>query len=121
MTYLKETVQTADWKNEKHSPVLEAVKNEDGSLTVTAEVGKEISHPNTLEHHISWIKVYYLPEGAKLPIEIASANFTAHGESDTFTEPKVIVNFKADKKGSILAQSYCNIHGLWESTLDLEA
>ena len=47
MTYLKETVQTADWKNEKHSPVLEAVKNEDGSLTVTAEVGKEISHPNT--------------------------------------------------------------------------
>ena len=119
MTNLRDTVQTADWKNEKHVPVLEATKNEDGTYLVTAEVGKEIAHPNTFEHYISWIKVYYLAEGAKLPVEIASTQFTAHGEAEAFTHPKVAVNFKAEKGGKLLAQSYCNIHGLWESSLEL--
>lgn len=119
MTFLKDTVQTGDWKGEKHVPVLSVEKNGENFL-ITAEVGKEIAHPNTLEHHIAWIKVYYQADGSK-PVEIASTNFSAHGESNALTNPKVVVSLKATEGGKLYAQSYCNIHGLWESELDLEA
>ncbi len=54
---LNELYQSADWKKEKHTPVLEIIgevkKGE--SINVKLMVGKEIAHPNTTEHHIRWI------------------------------------------------------------------
>ncbi|MDO4661992.1 MAG: class II SORL domain-containing protein [Tissierellia bacterium] len=116
---LTETVQSGDWKNEKHVPELEVKKLEDNKYEITAVVGKEITHPNTLEHHIAWIKVFFIPEGAKLPIEIANYNFSAHGETDVFTEPVAKGVLKTETKGMLYALSYCNIHGLWEGSLEL--
>ncbi len=49
-----EVVQTADWKAEKHVPVIaapDAVKAGE-KFVVELSVGKEIAHPNTTEHHI---------------------------------------------------------------------
>ena len=67
MTQAKDLVQTADWKTEKHVPAIEVKdtvkKGEVVSVSVT--VGKEIPHPNTTEHHIAWISVYFLPKGEK--------------------------------------------------------
>lgn len=119
MTFLKDTVQTGDWKGEKHVPAItvECAKREE--VKVRVKVGEEIAHPNTLEHHIVWIKLYYLAEGAQLPVQVADFNFSAHGESEAFTEPQGIAVFKAEKNGKLFAQSYCNIHGLWESEADL--
>ncbi|MDO4594982.1 MAG: desulfoferrodoxin family protein [Tissierellia bacterium] len=116
---LTETVQSGDWKNEKHVPELEYNKLEDGKYEVSAVVGSEIEHPNTLEHHIAWIKVFFLPEGSKLPVEIANYNFQAHGEYDLFTVPSAKAVFKTEKPGTLYALSYCNIHGLWENSLEL--
>lgn len=45
------------------------------------EVGKDIAHPNTTEHHISWIKLYYVEEGTTLPYEVARLEFNVHGEA----------------------------------------
>ncbi len=129
MTELKDLFQTADWKQEKHVPVIEVletpVKGEDVLLKVS--VGKEISHPNTTEHHIRWIRVYFFPEGEKFPYEIGKFEFTAHGESaqgpntsTVYTHPEVILSFKTDKDGTIFANSYCNIHGLWANSLELK-
>lgn len=123
---MQDWIQQADWKSEKHVPVIDVVKQDDGTVDVTAQVGKEIAHPNTTEHHISWIEVYFKPEGAKFPYQIGRFDFTAHGASaegpntsGVLTQPKVIASFKTDKPGTIRALSYCNVHGLWASEADV--
>jgi superoxide reductase len=95
-------------------------------VKITVTVGKEIAHPNTTEHHISWIQVYFQPEGGKFPYQIGAFEFTSHGASadgpntsTVYTEPSVDVKFKTEKPGTILASSYCNIHGLWQGLAEL--
>lgn len=121
MKNLGSLYQSGDWKGEKHVPVIHAPeKIKKGEVVeLRINIGEEITHPNTLEHHISWIKVYFQPEKSKFPIELGTYNFTAHGELGTFTEPDVTLKFKAEKSGTILASSYCNIHGLWENSAKL--
>lgn len=128
MPEIKELFQSADWKKEKHVPVIEAAdKAGKGELiSVSISVGKEITHPNTTAHHIRWIEAYFHPQGEKFPYEIGRFEFSAHGESaqgpDTssvFVHPEVIFKFKTDKPGVILASSYCNIHGLWQSAKEI--
>ncbi len=129
MTELKDLFQGADWKKEKHVPVIEspdtAKKGE--FFKINAIVGKEIAHPNTTAHHIRWIELYFLPDGEKFPYQIGKFEFTSHGEStqgaDTstiFTHPEMVASLKSDKSGTILASSYCNIHGLWQSSKRVE-
>ncbi len=48
---------------------------------VKVTLGKEVVHPNTTEHHIRWISVYFHPEGEKFPYQIGHFEFSAHGES----------------------------------------
>jgi superoxide reductase len=117
-------IQSADWKTEKHAPVIELEDSiEAGKETrITASIGKEIAHPNTTEHYIAWIKILYTPDGGKFPIQLGDFQFTAHGESakganqgPAFTEPFVTVSVKLAQSGTIHAMSYCNIHGLWQS------
>ena len=79
MAELKDLMQSADWKKEKHVPVIEAPdkvgKGEE--FTVKAAVGKKIAHPNTTEHHIRWISLFFLPDGEKFPIQIARIEFAS--------------------------------------------
>ena len=121
MKNLSSLYQSGDWKGEKHVPVIHAPEKakKGDMIEVQINIGEEISHPNTFEHYIAWIKVYFLPEGRKLPIEIGTYAFGAHGESDLFTEPDVSLKFKVEKSGTILATSYCNIHGLWENSKEI--
>ncbi len=125
MAEFKELFQTADWKSEKHVPVITAPETiKKGEITaVTVSVGKEVAHPNKTEHHIAWIELYFQPEGGKFPYQIARTEFTAHGASaqgpDTsgvYTHHEVAVKFKAEAGGTLFASSYCNIHGLWQSS-----
>ncbi len=102
---LGDLIQSADWKTEKHAPVIEIIKEDTQQvekkvittcysvieipamvqvsepICVHVSVGKEISHPNTTEHHIRWIKVFFKPEGGKFVYEVASFEFSTHGES----------------------------------------
>ena len=118
--------QTADWKKEKHVPVIEwSVKN--GVVEVKVTVGKEIRHPNTTEHHIRWIELVFHPENEKFPYQIGRTEFTAHGESvdgantsSIYTEPIAVFTFKTEKSGKLIAFSYCNIHGLWMGEEELK-
>ena len=124
MYKLGEVVKTADWKSEKHVPVIEApatVKaNEYFNVTVT--VGKAIAHPNTTEHHIAWIAVHVIPEGCKVSYEVTRCEFCAHGQSaagpnqgPVYTDSGVTVRIKLMSPGTLCATAYCNIHGLWVS------
>ncbi|MDO5036670.1 MAG: desulfoferrodoxin family protein [Tissierellia bacterium] len=119
MAKLTSTVQSGDWKNEKHVPVIHAEKAE-GRINFEVSIGEEIGHPNTLEHYIAWIKVFFQPEGAKFPIEVGSYEFKAHGEEEVFSLPEVKSAIQTDKAGTLTALSYCNIHGLWENELEVK-
>ncbi|MGI6595637.1 MAG: superoxide reductase [Elusimicrobia bacterium] len=124
---IKDLYQSADWKKEKHAPAIDILEKEtDKKVKIEVSVGKDIAHPNTSAHHIVWIDVYFLPEGSKFPYQIGRYDFLAHGASiegpDTssvYTEPVVQLTMKTSKGGTIFASSYCNIHGLWESSLEL--
>ncbi|MBE0617626.1 MAG: class II SORL domain-containing protein [Proteobacteria bacterium] len=125
MTKIGELYKQADWKTEKHVPVIDcpASVQKDQVFEVKVSVGKEVSHPNTAAHHIRWLKLYFLPEGAKAVCHVASLEFTAHGESTegadqgpAHTHHQGSAFLKLQKGGTILATSYCNIHGLWENS-----
>ncbi|MCM8789459.1 MAG: class II SORL domain-containing protein [Candidatus Omnitrophica bacterium] len=129
MPELKDGLQSADWKQEKHVPVIEApAKAKKGEFfKITVTVGKGIPHPNTTEHHIRWIAVYFLAEGEKFPYQIGTFEFNSHGESTQgpntstiYTQPEITCSFRTDKKGTIFASSYCNTHGLWQGSKTLE-
>jgi len=124
---LSEIIRSDDWKKEKHVPVIEVIEKKGGTITVKVTVGKEIPHPNTTEHHIRFIDLYFLPEGEQFAYHIGRAEFSSHGESvkgpntsSIYTEPIALFTFKVNKKGKLTAFSYCNIHGLWSSEQNLE-
>jgi superoxide reductase len=88
------TPKTADWKNEKHVPMVEKI---DGGIKVT--VGSTL-HPMTPEH---WITMIDASVGNKLyrayltPDDQPIAEFMI-GDVDPTT---------------VKAREYCNVHGLW--------
>ena len=119
--------QSADWKAEKHVPVITLSKKGD-LQEVSVFIGKEIPHPNTSAHHIVWAEIYFHPAGEKFPYMIGRFEFSAHGASvegaDTsgvYTHPEAVCYFQTKKSGTVYASSYCNIHGLWSSSAELKA
>jgi len=121
--------QTADWKTEKHVPIIDCADEvKAGDLFVaTVSVGKEIAHPNTTEHHIRWITVYFQPEEGKFPYEVGHFEFSAHGESaegpnkgPVYTNHEVALTLKISKPGVMFATAFCNIHGLWQSEKEIK-
>ncbi len=123
MSKIGEMYQTADWKSEKHVPVIDCPDQvkADEMFDVKVSLGKEIAHPNTTEHHIRWIQLYFKPEGDKFVYQLGNFEFTAHGEAadganqgPVYTNHSVVATCKVKKAGTLVATAYCNIHGLWE-------
>jgi superoxide reductase len=120
-------IKSADFKAEKHVPVIECpngLKKGESSL-VQVTVGKEIAHPNTTEHFIAWIALYFKPAEGNI-YQLGKAEFTSHGESTkganqgpAYTDPVACFKVKLSEPGTLIAVSYCNIHGLWESQVDV--
>ena len=89
MSALNEFFQNADWKKEKHVPVIESPES--------VEKGKDF--------------------------QVARLEFNAHGESaqgpnlgGVYAQSEAAAVFRTDKPGMLMASSYCNIHGLWQSS-----
>jgi superoxide reductase len=126
---LSDQVQTADWKTEKHVPVIECPDEvkADEVFEIKVGLGKEVAHPNTTEHHIRWIQLFFHPEGDKFSYQIGVFEFCAHGESveganegPAYTHHAVNTYLKVKKPGTVYALALCNIHGLWESSKDIK-
>ena len=83
--------QTADYKNEKHVPVVEKTA---GGIKVT--VGSTL-HPMTEEHHIEWIAVL---DGGMFMVKCLKPG----------DEP--VAEFPTSNIG-VYAYEYCNIHEFW--------
>jgi superoxide reductase len=98
---------------EKHVPVIELVTcKECGDKAVKITVGKEVPHPNTIEHHIKWISLFGVKNG--IAIHIASFDL-----GPTYGSPTVMTHVNLEGLTELVAIEYCNIHGLWESSLAL--
>jgi superoxide reductase len=128
MKQFGELFQSADWKTEKHVPAIECpAQVKAGDLfSVKVTLGKEIAHPNTTEHHIRWISVYFHPDGEKFAYEIGHFEFTAHGEAaegpnkgSVYTHHGVSFSMMTGKPGVVYATALCNIHGLWQSEKEI--
>ena len=129
MAKIEKLYQTDDWKNEKHVPVIELPEEMESGEPIrgSVTVGKEIPHPNTTAHHIDRMEVLFLPEEGKFPYRLGTHYFAAHGAStegaDTsgvYENPYVEFEFVIEESGTIIANSYCNIHGLWTNEVKLE-
>lgn len=129
LTKIADLVKTADWKMEKHVPVIDCVDEvaADEVFEVKVTIGKEIAHPNTTEHHINWISLYFQPEGEKFPYQVGHYEFTAHGASvqgpntgAIYAHHALTTWVKINKPGTLFAVSICNIHGLWQSSKDIK-
>jgi superoxide reductase len=99
---------------EKHVPHI-AVKecSECGGKMVDIIVGKETPHPNTVEHHIASIQLYGLKDGGQL-VHILSADL-----GPVVANPCAHVCINKEGLKSLIALEYCNIHGVWENSIDL--
>jgi len=125
MAELSGHIQRGDWKSEKHVPAIEAPDTvKAGELfNVNVTLGKEIAHPNTTEHHIRWISLYFHADGEKFCYHVGHYEFSAHGESTegpnkgpVYANHEATASMKISKPGTLHALSFCNIHGLWESS-----
>jgi superoxide reductase len=87
--------KTADWKNEKHVPMIEKVE---GGFKVT--VGSTL-HPMEEEHFIEWIEI----------ADDAGRVYRKHQKPGDAPEAL----FKIDTE-KIVAREHCNKHGLWKGT-----
>jgi superoxide reductase len=126
---LGDKIQHADWKKEKHVPVIQCPDEvASGEMfDVQASVGEEVAHPNTTEHHIRWITLYFHPEGGNFTYDVGHYEFNAHGgsvkganEGPVYTHHGVTARMKINEPGTLYALSFCNIHGLWESSREIK-
>lgn len=117
-------IQTGDWKSEKHVPAIECPDKvaADEMFDVVVSLGKAADHPNTTEHHIRYIRVFFKPDDEKFVYNVGNFDFAAHGESvagpnegPVHIHHGAAFHMKAGKPGTIHAVALCNIHGLWES------
>ncbi len=98
---------------EKHVPVIELVScPECGEGAVRIIVGKDVPHPNTVEHHIKWVMLF----GVKNGVAVHLATFDL---GPTYGAPKVVAHMNVEGLSELIAVEYCNLHGLWESSLAL--
>lgn len=84
-----------------------------GQHMVTIAVGKEILHPSTAEHSIKTITLYGVTDDDKLK------ELTVFQLGDENTPPVVRTTVKKEGFKQLIATSYCNLHGLWQSQIDL--
>jgi superoxide reductase len=117
-------IQTGDWKAEKHVPAIEAPDTVTAGemFEVGVTLGKAAAHPNTTEHHIRYIRVFFKPDDDKFMYNVGNCEFAAHGESAAGPNEGPVhahhctkFEMSTTKTGTLYAVSYCNIHGLWEA------
>lgn len=93
---------------EKHVPSIEVTA---GGVRVL--VGKEVPHPNTVEHHIAWVQLLGVKKDGQV-ISLGRADF-----APGYTSPDVTFKVTVDQFKSFCALEYCNIHGVWENCLEV--
>lgn len=99
---------------DRHSPFVhcEKVFKEDEKFKVTVKVGNEYAHPDDFNHFIANVQLF---NGETL---LARADFvpgTLGGQDKKSNAEVTFTIVPSGKKLTLVAQSYCTKHGVWES------
>jgi len=97
----------------KHTPVIEIPDTITAGefFDVKIKVG-EIAHPNENEHFIQWIELYIVK------VHLGRFDFVAVMTKPEITIPVVLSHVGLDS--SFRAISRCNMHGLWEGSVNVK-
>lgn len=100
---------------EKHIPHIELDQgHRSGKDIARIVVGHGAPHPNTVEHHIVWIELYGVRKADDQVINIGRATC-----APVYSNPNVRFQInRIEEFKSFHALAYCNLHGLWENSLD---
>ncbi|GHT79165.1 desulfoferrodoxin [Actinomycetota bacterium] len=99
-----EDIDTASDFELKHTPNVELVEEANGQLVKVSIGLKGITHPQTEEHFIEWIRVFVGSE----PV----------GEQSFGPADEPVASFSVERSSKqIIVQSLCNLHGVWEARL----
>ncbi len=116
LIYSQETASgEAISKVETHTPRIEVPDEIKAGepFTVKISVGP---HPNTLEHSIRKVEVYFEEEGRAFnPVHVATFEL-----EPGLAEPEIYLKIKVRKSGTLFAIGYCNLHGLWEGRKEIK-
>jgi desulfoferrodoxin-like iron-binding protein len=88
----------------KHTPNVELEEGANGQIIKVSIGLKDITHPQTEEHFIEWIRVFAGSEPVGEQV---------FGPSD---EPVATFEVKRSSE-QIIVQSLCNLHGIWEARI----
>ncbi len=100
INYIKDMHEATEFEL-KHTPKVE-VENDGDARIVYVTIGlKGITHPQTEEHYIEWIRILVDDK------VVAGQDFTPD------TPPITEARFEAD--GQITVRALCNLHGIWET------
>lgn len=98
---------------DRHSPFIhcEGTPKKGEAFAVTVKVGNEYSHPDDFDHYIEGITLF------NKETKLAQAEFVAgtlgNGKGHATVTFNIVPN---TSKLTLVAQSYCTKHGVWEST-----
>ncbi|MDD4202161.1 MAG: desulfoferrodoxin family protein [Candidatus Omnitrophica bacterium] len=100
--------------NEKHVPFINVTAcSTCGEMSVVVKIGEKVFHPSTKEHYIENIVLYGLTNDEKI---VFVTRFELGKEN---TIPYVKTHIKKGVFKKIFAVSLCNVHGLWENSIDV--
>ncbi len=98
---------------DRHSPFIHCATTavKDMPFKVTVKVGNAYTHPDDFDHYIANVQLY---TGDAL---LARADFVSGtlGGQDKKGQAEVTFTIIPSKKLTLVAQSYCTKHGIWES------
>ncbi len=116
LIYASETAKgQAITKAETHTPKIEVPEQIKPGEPFTVRVGVG-PHPNTVQHSIRRIELYYYEEGRPFnPVRLVTIDL-----EPGYAEPKLEITLKLEKPGTLYAIAYCNLHGLWEARKEIK-
>ena len=94
-------IDAADDFSKKHVPFI-AVTREGDKVTITAEVGHYVAHPNLPDHWIDCLEIY--ANGAPIATYHLAAGVVA---------PAVSAVAALDAGTKVMVSARCNLHGVW--------
>lgn len=93
----------------KHLPVIEAPSKVEAGKRVAVKVKMgEVTHPMSAIHYIESVQLFAGNEPA------GRMEF-----SPLFNGPEAVFMVSLERSVTLMARSYCNLHGLWESRVEV--
>ena len=123
MTESRPQLRTKERKVQSHTPVIECPERveADKIFQIKISLGNGTGHPDTEEHHVRRISLYYSDRDGKVVRQIAGIDFNTRNSSEDApcSNYETLVTAQVASSGILHAIAYCNVHGLAEAIKEI--